>query len=50
MTAAVVVARFHDGIETRAHFANNPEINEVLLALPPPPAGTMQDLWITDIS
>jgi len=50
VTAAVAVARFHDGIETRAHFANNPVINAVLLALPPPPAGTMQDLWITDIS
>ncbi len=50
MTAAVAVARFHAGIPTHAHFANNPEINEVLLAVPPPPAGATQDLWVTDIS
>ena len=50
MTAAVAVARFHAGAEVHAHFANNPEINEVLLAVPPPPAGTTQDLWVTDIS
>ncbi|MBI3770843.1 MAG: hypothetical protein HY271_20430 [Deltaproteobacteria bacterium] len=50
MTSAVAVARFHAGAEVRAHFANNPEINEVLLAVPPPPAGTTQDLWVTDIS
>ncbi len=50
MTAAVAVARFHAGSEVRPHFANNPEINEVLLAVPPPPAGTTQDLYVTDIS
>ncbi len=50
MTSAVAVARFHAGADVRAHFANNPEINEVLLAVPPPPAGTTQDLWVTDIS
>jgi oligoribonuclease NrnB/cAMP/cGMP phosphodiesterase (DHH superfamily) len=50
VTAAVAVARFHQGADVRPHFANNPEINEVLLAVPPPPAGTTQDLWVTDIS
>jgi hypothetical protein len=50
VTAAVAVARFHAGSEVRPHFANNPEINEVLLAVPPPPAGTTQDLYVTDIS
>jgi oligoribonuclease NrnB/cAMP/cGMP phosphodiesterase (DHH superfamily) len=50
VTSAVAVARFHAGADVRAHFANNPEINEVLLAVPPPPAGTTQDLWVTDIS
>lgn len=50
MTAAVAVARFHAGAEVCARFANNPEINEVLRAVPPPPAGRTQDLWITDIS
>jgi len=50
VTAAVAVARFYAGVEVREHFANNPEINEVLLAVPPPAAGTTQDLWVTDIS
>ncbi len=50
MTSAVAVARFHAGRDVRARFANNPEINEVLQAVPPPSAGTTQDLWITDIS
>lgn len=50
VTAAVAVARSYAGVEVQAHFANNPEINETLLAVPPPPAGTTQDLWITDIS
>jgi len=50
VTAAVAVARFYAGAEVRPHFANNPEINEVLRAVPPAPAGRTQDLWITDIS
>ena len=50
MTAAVVVARFYAGAEIHPHFANNPEINQVLRAVPPPPAGRSQDLWVTDIS
>ncbi len=50
MTAAVAVARFYAGADVHPHFANNPEINEVLRAVPPPPAGRTQDLWITDIS
>jgi hypothetical protein len=50
VTAAVAVARYHAGVEVRARFANNPEINETLLAVPPPPPGTTQDLWVTDIS
>lgn len=50
MTSAVAVARFHAGRDVRARFANNPEINEVLQAVPLPPPGTTQDLWITDIS
>lgn len=50
VTAAVAVARAYAGAEVHAHFANNPEINETLLAVPPPPAATTQDLWITDIS
>ncbi len=50
VTAAVAVARFHAGREVHAHFANNPEINAVLRAVPAPPAGRTQDLWITDIS
>ncbi len=50
VTAAVVVARFYAGADVRPHFANNPEINEVLRAVPPPPNGATQDLWITDIS
>jgi oligoribonuclease NrnB/cAMP/cGMP phosphodiesterase (DHH superfamily) len=49
VTAAVAVARFHAGAAVHARFANNPEINDVLLAVPPPAAGTTQDLWITDI-
>ena len=35
VTAAVAVARFHAGAEIRTRFANNPEINEALLAVPP---------------
>jgi len=50
VTAAVVVARYHAGRDVRPQFANNPEINEVLLAIEPPPTGRKQDLWITDIS
>jgi len=50
VTAAVVVARFHTGTEVQPHFANNPEVDQVLLAVPPPPPGRTQDLWITDIS
>jgi oligoribonuclease NrnB/cAMP/cGMP phosphodiesterase (DHH superfamily) len=50
VTSAVAVARFHAGIEVRTHFANNPEINETIQAIPPPPAGKTQQLWITDIS
>ncbi len=50
VTSAVAVARFHAGLEVEARFANNPEINEVLQAVPAPPAGRTQELWITDIS
>lgn len=50
VTSAVAVARFYAGAEVVPHFANNPEINDVLRAVPPPPAGRKQDLWITDIS
>jgi oligoribonuclease NrnB/cAMP/cGMP phosphodiesterase (DHH superfamily) len=50
VTSAVAVARFHAGIEVVAHFANNPEINETIRAVPPPPAGRTQEVWITDIS
>ncbi len=50
VTSAVAVARAYSGADVRPHFANNPEINETLLAVPPPPAGATQDLWITDIS
>jgi oligoribonuclease NrnB/cAMP/cGMP phosphodiesterase (DHH superfamily) len=50
VTAAVGVARFYAGSEVHPHFANNPEIDDVLGAVPPPPAGRAQDLWITDIS
>jgi len=50
VTAAVAVARFHAGAEIQPRFANNPEIDQVLLAVPPPPPGRTQDLWITDIS
>jgi len=50
VTAAVGVARFYAGAEVHPHFANNPEIDDVLGAVPPPPAGRAQDLWITDIS
>jgi len=50
VTAAVAVTRFHAGAEVHPHFANNPEIDQVLTAVPPPPPGRRQDLWITDIS
>jgi len=50
VTSAVAVARFHAGLDVRAHFANNPEINEALQAVPPAPSGRTQELWITDIS
>jgi oligoribonuclease NrnB/cAMP/cGMP phosphodiesterase (DHH superfamily) len=50
VTAAVAVARFYAGLEVVTHFANNPEINEVIQAVPAPPAGKTQELWITDIS
>jgi oligoribonuclease NrnB/cAMP/cGMP phosphodiesterase (DHH superfamily) len=50
VTSAVAVARFHAGLEVHAHFANNPEINDAILAVPPAPAGRRQELWITDIS
>ena len=49
VTAAVAVARFHEGAELRPRFANNPEINEVLLAVPPPETGRREEPWITDI-
>jgi oligoribonuclease NrnB/cAMP/cGMP phosphodiesterase (DHH superfamily) len=50
VTSAVAVARFHGGLEVHTHFANNPEINETIQAVPPPPAGKTQEIWITDIS
>jgi len=50
VTAAVAVARYHAGADVHAHFANNPEIDDVLRAVPPPAEGGTQDLWITDIS
>lgn len=50
VTSAVAVARFHAGLEVHTHFANNPEINETIQAVPPPPAGKTQEIWITDIS
>lgn len=50
VTSAVTVARFHAGCEVQASFANNPEINEAIQAVPPPPTGRTQELWITDIS
>jgi len=50
VTAAVAVARFHAGLEVQTHFANNPEINEAIRAVPQAPAGRTQELWITDIS
>jgi oligoribonuclease NrnB/cAMP/cGMP phosphodiesterase (DHH superfamily) len=50
VTSAVAVARFHAGLEVQAHFANNPEINQAIQAIPAPPAGRIQELWITDIS
>jgi hypothetical protein len=50
VTSAVAVARFHAGLEVVAHFANNPEINEAIQGIPEPPAGRIQELWITDIS
>src|SRR5689334_24098955 len=50
VTSAVAVARFHAGCEVHAHFANNPEINEAIQAIPAPLPGRTQELWITDIS
>ena len=50
VTSAVAVARFHGGLDVRAHFANNPEINEAIQAIPAPPLGRIAELWITDIS
>lgn len=50
VTSAVAVARFHAGLDVHTHFANNPEINETIRAVPPPPAGKTQEIWITDIS
>ncbi len=50
VTSAVAVARFHAGLEVVTSFANNPEINEVIQAVPAPPAGKRQELWVTDIS
>ncbi len=50
VTSAVAVARFHAGLEVHTRFANNPEINETIQAVPPPPAGKTQEIWITDIS
>ncbi len=50
VTSAVAVARFHAGLDTRTQFASNPEIDDVLGAIAPPPRGTTEDLWITDIS
>ncbi len=50
VTSAVAVARFHAGIPVETRFANNPEIDETLQAVPLPPAGASQELWITDIS
>jgi uncharacterized protein len=50
VTSAVVVARFHAGLEVRPRFAANPEVDDVLLAVEPPAAGRTHDLWITDIS
>lgn len=49
-TAAVAVARFYGGVDVQPHFANNPEINDVIRAVPPPAPRRAQDLWITDIS
>jgi oligoribonuclease NrnB/cAMP/cGMP phosphodiesterase (DHH superfamily) len=50
VTSAVAVARFHAGCEVQSHFANNPEINETIQAIPAPTAGARAELWITDIS
>ena len=44
VTSAVAVARFHAGLEVHTHFANNPEINETIQAVPPPPAGKTQEI------
>ena len=50
VTSAVAVARFHAGAEVHTHFANNPEINEVLRPYRRRRPAQTQDLWITDIS
>ncbi len=50
VAAAVVVARYYEGVEAKPHFATNAQINEVLRSLKPAalPSGT--EVWITDIS
>ena len=50
VTSAVAVARFHAGLELHTHFANNPEIDATIQAVPLAPAGKTQEVWITDIS
>jgi oligoribonuclease NrnB/cAMP/cGMP phosphodiesterase (DHH superfamily) len=50
VTSAVAVARFHAGLEVHTHFANNPEIDATIQAVPQAPAGATQEIWITDIS
>jgi oligoribonuclease NrnB/cAMP/cGMP phosphodiesterase (DHH superfamily) len=50
VTSAVAVARFHAGRNVHTRFASNTEIDDVLQATPAPAPGTIDDLWITDIS
>jgi oligoribonuclease NrnB/cAMP/cGMP phosphodiesterase (DHH superfamily) len=50
VTSAVAVARFHAGRNVHTRFASNTEIDDVLQATPASAPGTIDDLWITDIS
>jgi uncharacterized protein len=50
VAAAVAIARYHSGIDVRAHFSGNPKINEVIRGLEIDDPLDDQELWITDIS
>lgn len=50
VTAAVVVARFHDDATVIPYFSSNSGIDQTLLSVDCQPASGRHSLWITDIS